>query len=275
MLPALGVAAILVIMPAPPDPAGHDANLLGGPTVADAHVRTLIRRAADGTFEPVDGLPEAAALVHLDLDESQMARALDAVQQRRVDLALLLVAEIDTVQRIIQLVESGEPDRAARLLRDLRERFEPGPPRDALAEPLATILTPLQLDTLAALLNEYWEAWIDWELRDAADRARGPRVRAEAMARLSHRVFEAEVRAAYQDSLARYREVFDSIVAAVEPTPAQREKLRAVLIEHLRTTRLNATPDQRREALLLMYRALDDRRREKLFELLLRTALAD
>jgi hypothetical protein len=52
----------------------------------------------------------------------------------------------------------------------------------------------------------------------------------------------------------------------VEPTKEQREAIRAIVIEYIRETRLNPTPEQRREAARRIYQILDEEDRVKLFE---------
>ena len=55
----------------------------------------------------------------------------------------------------------------------------------------------------------------------------------------------------------------------------QRQAIRIIIIEHIKRTRLNATPGQRRSTNLEIYRMLDDERKEKLFEYMTRFVIPD
>jgi hypothetical protein len=129
------------------------------------------------------------------------------------------------------------------------------------------------------LLDEYWSAWIDWESRGEMDEAETPRERPlrreRTSRRLAFQLFQEEVRAAYELTLRRYRDVLEGIYQAVEPTGEQRRAIRDVVIEHIKATRLKATPHDRRAAMHEVYDLLDDERRAKLFDYILRVAVPD
>jgi hypothetical protein len=93
--------------------------------------------------------------------------------------------------------------------------------------------------------------------------------------RIAFQMFQREVRYAYDQSLARYRELLESIDTSIEPTDAQRAAIRQIVLDHIKATRLEATPAQRREAMVAIYRELDDARRERLYALLLRQVVPD
>ena len=63
--------------------------------------------------------------------------------------------------------------------------------------------------------------------------------------------------------------------STVEPTEEQREAIRSVVIEHIKATRLEASPQQRRDAMHEIYRLLDDDRKQKLYDYLLRIVVPD
>jgi hypothetical protein len=87
--------------------------------------------------------------------------------------------------------------------------------------------------------------------------------------RLVTQVFQEEVRDAYEISLRRYRDALEAIYAAVDPTPEQREAIRSIVIEHVKHTRLEATPTRRRAAMREVYDMLDDERKARLLDYLL------
>jgi hypothetical protein len=146
--------------------------------------------------------------------------------------------------------------------------MDPTGARDPLIESLVAVLTDDQRAELRRLVDEYWEAWI------AAAGAEGE-AREDTVRRLTSQLFREEAREAYEVSLRRYHDAMRAIYDAVEPTPEQRAAIRATVIEHIKATRLDATPAQRREAMLRIYRLLDDERQERLFAYMARIVIAD
>ena len=231
---------------------------LRGPDVAERDTRTLVGRTMTGAFVRVEGRPEVAAANLLDLDDETRARVDAIVDDRAMALRMLLVDEIDTVRDITDAMTEGDRDRAAALSDRLHRAMDADTPRDPLLEPIAAVLPDDRAAELRRLVDEYWSAWIG----AAARRAETPD---ETTDRLGAQLFQREVREAYDASLRRYRDALEAIYQAVEPTPEQRAAIRELVIEHIRATRLDATPAQRRDAMLRIYQLLDDERQERLF----------
>ena len=96
-----------------------------------------------------------------------------------------------------------------------------------------------------------------------------------ALDRLAFQMFQNEIRRAYDLTLARYRELLESINQAIEPSETQRVAIRSIVLEHIKDTRLEATPAERRQTMLAIYRQLDESQRERLYDLLLRQVVPD
>ncbi|MCB9844701.1 MAG: hypothetical protein H6811_01765 [Phycisphaeraceae bacterium] len=246
---------------------------LRGPPVPDEQRLTIVDRAMTGEFRPVEGRPEIAAVRLLDLTDDQWASVQEIVRDRATAAAMLLVDRIDEVREITDAMSAGDRETASRLSLDLIEALDPGSPRDPLLALFDDTLGPDQRSRLRAILNEYWREWARWELRDATDR--GPEAIERTERALAQRVAQRELQEAYEVSLRRYRESLEAVYAAVEPTPQQRATIRDLMIEHIRATRLEATPAQRRETMRAVYRALDPERQERLFEYVVRVVLPD
>lgn len=279
-----------------------EAGLLSGPAVDAAP--TLVRYGLDGRLERIEGRPEiAAAELLLDADEATaLARVRVAAAERLDALRMLLVDEIDAVRVISDLSVAGETQAAREELQALWSRFEPNLPHAPLIEVLADVVGPSKADALRSMVDEYLAAMIAERMGERLQRRLGVDARmdepssmdtmtggmpgqrvdpqvvmaskdpviAAVRERLAFEMFQREVRYAYDQSLARYRELLESIDSAVEPTAAQRSAIREIVLEHIRETRLEATPAQRRATMLAIYRQLDDDRRERLYALLLR-----
>ncbi len=257
-------------------PSDPPADLLRGPSVPDEVSRTLVQRGMTRGFVPVEGRPEIAAVRLLDLDEAASARVGEAVNERTVRLATLLVDRIDVVREITDAVlVDQDADRVRELQLALWDEIDEGRPRDPLLDAMGDALTPDQIVEAGALLDEYWGAWIDWELRNRAglEGDRLAEARRRTRERLGFALFQAELREAYDVSLRRYREAMEAIYNAVDPTDEQRAAIRSLVIQHIKDTRLEATIEQRRAAMRRIYDLLDPERQGKLFDYMLRVAL--
>lgn len=255
-------------------------DLLAGPTV-DAQA-TIVRHGMDGRLIRVEGRPEVAAVQALipasGLPAGVSERVRGVVASRSEAMRMLLVDELDTVRVVTDLITAGEADAARDEMRAMWERFEPGQSHAPLLDDLADAVGAEHAPKLRSMVSEYFDAMLREGLGDRlADRMDGAGSPVEsddpiiiaARERLAFELFQAELRTAYDQTLRRYRELLESIYDGVEPTEAQRVAIRDVVLEHIKDTRLQATPQRRREAMLAIYRELDEERRERLYEVLL------
>lgn len=252
---------------------GPDA--LRGPSVPSRQAETLINRTMTGRFVPLEIRPEAAAVQKLGLDEAALERARAVIDERAFAVTMHLVDHLDTIREMTDANTEGRREEAERLYEELWSAFDEKTERSPLLGPLAGVLGPEDTATVRRLVDDYWEAWIDAELRgrgaaDADDETRG-----RVSRRLAFGLFQSEVRDSYETSLRRYQQAIEGVSNAVGPTPEQRQQIRLIVIEHIKATRLSATPAQRRETNLKIYRMLDDERKEKLFEYMTRFVIPD
>jgi hypothetical protein len=238
---------------------------LRGPTVPKQVASTIVRRDAKGNLQRVEGRPEEAALVALDLDEATRQRARDVVLARAMTIGGLLVDNIDLVRQRADDLEAGRRDQAAQALEKLYQKSNPEARRSPLLEDLRPVLSPERHTELTRLVDDYWTTLIDWELRRARDKSEKARLETER--RLALGLFQEEVRRAYEGTLQPYRQRMDEIFRVVDPTPEQRTAIRSLIIEHIRESRLKPTAEQRRRLLGDIYRSLDAERQAKLFDL--------
>ena len=250
-----------------PAPAQELPDPLRGPSVETRELKTLVHQGMTRGFARVEGRPEAAALELLELDAETAARARAVVDARATELAMLLVEEIDSVREITDRMTAGDGEGARRTLLALWERFEPGMPRSPMLDGLSAVLDDDAMAEMNRLLDEYWDAWIESHA-PATDAQR-----AQIQNRLAFELFQQEVREAYDISLRRYRQALDAIYNATDPTPEQRSAIRDLVIQHIKDTRLSATPEQRRAATRRIYDLLDSERQAKLFDYILQVAL--
>lgn len=265
MQPAPEAPATPEQAPAPaPDPFREP--VLSGPRIPRNVATTLVRFNARGEFQRCEGRPEEAALSLINLDPAARERAREVCTERGVALGLRLVDDIDLVKEIADLVQAGKRDQAAEVARRIYDRFEPRHERDPLRARLHAVLSPEESGELDRLVDEYWGAWMDWELRRSREKTDRERTAAEQ--RMTFQLFQDELRLAYDRTLRPYRERLDALFAQLDPTPEQRSAMRDIVIDFIKQSRLRPTTEQRHEAVMRMYRALDEGRRTRLFEMM-------
>jgi hypothetical protein len=275
IIPMLLVSSCLACAAlAQPDPSMADSPLRG-PEVPDTRTRTLVKKTMTGRLERLQVRPEVAALQELDLDEQTAEAAREIVDERSFAVTMMLVDELDRIKEMTDKRTAGDREGAQAIFDEMWNAFEPDAPRSPLIEPLKAVLDDEQSAALRTLVDEYWESLIDWELRNNEKRQQNPEVRKRVERRQSLRLFQREVQEGYEASLRRYQQAIDAVADAVEPTPEQRHEIRMIIIEHIKRTRLAATPEQRRATNLEIYRMLDEDRKEKLFEYMTRIVIPD
>ena len=285
-------------------------GLLSGPAVEQSP--TLLNYGLDGRLELVEGRPELAAAellaAHGGVDSDVFERVRAVATARREAMRMLMVDELDAVRVISDLIAAGEADAARDEMRAIWQRYEPGQPHAPLLQDLSDALGSEHAVVLRAMVDEYWAALLVQRMGERLERRLGEAmagqmddhmadqmgggmpgervdpeavmssddpVIAAARQRLAFQLFQQEVREAYDQSLSRYRELLESINTSIEPTDAQRAAIREVVLQHIKDTRLEATPQQRRATMVRIYRELDEVQRERLYEFLLRQVMPD
>jgi hypothetical protein len=208
--------------------------------------------------------PEVAAVDLLDVPGDIKARAHDLELQRTRELAFRLIDELDLVRAITDDISTGDNTAARAKTQQLRARIDRNLDATPLLDDMIELVGDAHAPELIRLVEEYHEALIDRRIPE--DQRNNPDRRARVRASISEEAFQRDIRRAYDLSLAHYRRVLDAVYAAVEPTPEQRERIRSIVIDHIKTTRLEATPEQRRGAMRRIYDTLDDERKGKLFD---------
>ena len=237
---------------------------LGGPSVPDRVAHTLVQHDARGEFIRVEGRLETAALTILGADQHQRDAISKAAADREGAINMLLVDQIELVERSVDAFRAGDANKELGLLRELRAKIDPENTRDPLLKPLSEVLAPEQHAELSRVLDEYWKAWVDWELLGESDRSEQARARTQG--RLVLKLFQEEVRQAYDRTLRPYRDRLERIDFIAEPTPEQRTQIRTAMIDFIRQTRLQPSIAERRRAAQRIYAALDETRRLRLLD---------
>ena len=239
-------------------------DMLRGPEVSAAAAHTLVRLDASGRFQRVEGRPEEAVLVVLDLEPEVRERARQAGAARRESLRNALLENLDLIIAGTDATEAGQRDKATEIMRQVRDRVDPEHARDPVLPALAAVLGAEDGQRLMELVEEYWTACIDWELRNSKDKSDAARQRVTE--RIGFEMFQQEMRQAYERTLRPYRTKLEAIVNAAQPTDEQKQAIRGILLDLIRAGGLEPTLEQQQEAARKIYQALDEERRQKLFE---------
>jgi tRNA-dihydrouridine synthase len=252
MLTILIIAAALAGQP-------EDTPLLSGPEVSETKMQSLVHRGMTGGFVRIEGRPEFAAARVLDLDADALERVRDIEADRGVSLVVMLIDRIDDLRDMTDATTAGDAQAARAIMRSMWEDHDTKEPVLPSLKALGDALLPEQLAETQRLADEYMHAWAEEQ------RTEGETVE-QAKQRLAFQLFQEEVRYAYDASLTTTRQALEGIYNAVNPTPEQREEIRTIVIDHIKHTRLKATPEQRREAMRRIYDMLDEDRKGKLFD---------
>jgi hypothetical protein len=251
---------LLLSAPAPAQPPAGGDPVLGGPPVPEEVARTLVGYNVSGRFQKVEGRPEEAALLLLNLDPAVREHTREVVAERDAELQRLLVDNIDTVKEIADAVLAGDGASVQRLGKELYDRSDPTHARDPLLAPLEKVLPEDRHADLKRLVDDYWAAWVKAERRAGAKETE-----AQAQERLALTLFQEEIRRVYDRTLRPFRDRIARIFQVADPTPEQRAAIREAAVEFIRETRLKPSPEQRDQVARKVYLILDEERRIKLF----------
>lgn len=264
--------------PAPAAEMGADSaeaadlfSALSGPVVQERVGRSIVRHDARGEFRRVSGLPEESAVGLLGLDDQAREYCRGVFAERRLAMGVLLADHLDESFAYGDSIQKREREITSELTTFFRDRWELSRSpslawgRSDLVLTLAVVLSPEQYVELERMLNEYWQAWVAWELRTRRNPTEADCERTRL--RLERTIFSEELRRAYDDQIRPYKEKLEKLREATDPTPEQWEEIRGAVAEFLRESRLRPRAEHRRELMGRMYRALDEDRRAKFFEL--------
>ncbi len=244
---------------ASPAPTAAVPPVLGGPAVNEAADRTLVNQDMQGRFQRVEGRPEVAGLAQLALDPETRSKAADVINARTLALMKHLLDNIDLIREATDATRAGDNATAQKLSMELYQRFDPDSSRDPLVAPLAKVLPQAAAMELRRLVDEYWKAWLDVEMKSA------PKATRQAVEqRLTYDLYQQELRLANEYTLRPIQQKLERIYEAADPTPEQRAAIRLAVIEYVKEARMKPTDEQRKKLARTIYDLLDEERRLKL-----------
>lgn len=239
-------------------------NDLAGPTISDRVARTLVHYTARGELQRLDTLPEIAAVELLDLPAERRQQTWAIIETYRNSLKDLLIDQIDLLKEATDAQKAKDYSKVQQLYRELYDVFNADHERDVIAPALMEVLTADEQADVARLVDDYWTARVDWEVRNRPNVTDAQRQ--ETQNRLVFAVFQQQVGQAYQTSLRPYQAKLDSLYNITDPTDEQRTEMRALVVGFIRDTRLVPTPEQIVELAQHLLDLLDEAQRVKVME---------
>lgn len=251
------IAAALVLLAQPE--TQPDTQPLAGPTVPESRLRSLVQQGMTTGFHRIEGRPESAAARLLDLEQESTERIRAIELDRETKVVFMLVDKLDDLRAMTDANAEGDTETARQIMRDWWLTFDSQGEALPMIDEIGQSLTPESFEEVKRLSEEYFQAWI----KDAALENETPE---QTRKRLAFQLFQEEIYRAYEASLRQTQQALQAIYNAIEPTPEQREQIRSVIIEHIKRTRLSATPNDRRKVMRQIYDLLDESRKAKLFD---------
>lgn len=261
MVTQLALAALLLA-------AQPESQPLSGPNIPESRLKSLVQTGMTRGFVRIEGRPEIAATSLLDLDDETKQSIRTVEQDRDSSIVFFLVDHLDELRTMTDANASGNTEQARGIMHDWWSEFDENRSTLPLLDTLATVLTPGELEDVTRYAQEYMAAWID-------SAARNGETPEDTSNRLMLQLFQEEIARAYEASLRQTQQALQGIYDAVEPTPEQREGIRTIVIEHVKRTRLNAEPADRRLAMRKIYDLLDADRQARLFDYAMRIVVPD
>lgn len=285
--PLLAVLLLVAPLLTPTTALAQDKQatpLLGGPSIPHTTTATIVHHDAMGRFVQIEGRPEEAALLQLDLDPEVRDAARAILVDRATRIGLLLIEQVEMLRESTDAQRAGDNDRARAIMQELHRMTDPELPRSPLLEPLAGALPEQAHADLTRMVDEYWDAWIaasggtpsgdmaegmegamgkdrdDAEMREPANTSANARIES----RLGFTLFQYELSQAYERTLRPVNDRMQRIYTATEPTPEQRAAIRSAVIDFVKETGLRPDPESRNALARRIYDILDEERRVKL-----------
>jgi hypothetical protein len=195
--------------------------------------------------------------------------ARSASQARMASLQEFLLDNLPALLENAEAQDAGNGKRVQEISRQLFDKFDPQHTRDPLMPALEKMLNPESQAELHRLVDEYWKAQVEWEMRGLKDKDRTDEARRRTQDRLVFGLFQQDLRQAYERTLRPYRVKMQALNDIARLTPEQKDSIRTIFLDFVQQTRLHPTPEQNHEVADKIYQTLDDDRRQKVFESLL------
>jgi len=242
-------------------PTPADPGVLGGPRIeAPAKPATLVERDFGGSMKTLETSPEEAALGLLALSDEERAATRTVLDERAALLDAVVGGNLGVLLRL-QGIKDGAatPDQRAAMV-ELAGKLGGLRARGRLVDELAGVLGGENAAALRRIVEEHRVQAVKDGL-EAARKAGGPKTRGQIGAKLTLDALGSEIRRSYDRRAAQGGDQLDAAIAAVEATPEQEGRLRAIALASFEKSLGKPTPAQRREVFTKLMKELDARQK--------------
>lgn len=220
---------------------------LAGPSVDATKAKaSLVERDYAGKVRRLEIPAEEAAIGLLGLSEMDRAKADEVIRERAAALDKVVIENVDLLLAMQTARASGDVIRQREVIQQFKSKLEGLRSRGKPVEEIAAALPEATRDEYQRLVKEYHRAVYD-ELAEEA-KSRGDRARPrEIIARQMAQAIGAEIKRSYERQIGSRTQEFEQAIAKLDLSPEQEAEIRRMVTLWAQETKLNATPEQRRE----------------------------
>jgi hypothetical protein len=244
--------ATVLILNAIAQPETPSDELRGPVVETKASPATLLERDFQGHLRRLEVPAEEAALGKLSLSESEKQGTERILTERAAVLDGIVGGNVELLLRISTAKEAGNKPELHQAVSELIKLMEPLRQRGKLVDELAGQLSEANGAELRRLTREYWMHVIDEEHAKAPKGTR----RGEIQTREVLAAVGMEVRRAYETRISGKQEELEQLITALELTPEQEGKVRAIALDFAQKTLAKPTGAQKRELFMRLNKEL-------------------
>lgn len=247
----------------PPPP---ERSPLSGPRVPDRTGKpTLVQRSADGKVVRLEEWPALAAVRKLKLDEKTQAAVTKVEVEQAQAMDKFLSENLLAVAAVANAFQSGDAKAGLAGVRKLRQDHPVFAERELLLQRMSELLPQEQQTELRLMVEEYWNALIQEEAESAKARdeksSPGKVASAEAM-----RMLGQDIKASYERVIGQRVKDFDALIKSLGLTPEQESRVRRIADDSFARAKGNPEKVNKVDVFWKIWKELDARQRDALFE---------
>lgn len=219
-----------------------------GPTLVRYDMSNRLRRLTDSS-------PEEAALELLRLSEEEEGEVAHVLTERAKAVDEVVGSNLPLLLEATLARDANDRKALREHLGKLYERFAAVRARGALKDEIAYVLTDEHASAFRTLVDDYWKAVVRDELKGRTGEMEGEKGRA-IVVRETLMAFGMEIRRSYERQVAQKTAQLEELIARVDATPEQGEKIRQITAAAYQATAGKPTLQQRRETFAKVMKVL-------------------
>lgn len=219
-----------------------------GPTLVRYDMSNRLRRLTDAS-------PEEAALELLRLSEEEKSEVAHVLTERAKAVDEVVGNNLPLLLEATLARDANDRKALREHLGKLYEKFAAVRARGALKDEIAYVLTDEHASAFRTLVDDYWKAVVRDELKGRTSEMEGEKGRA-IVVREALMAFGTEIRRSYERQVAQKTAQLEELIAKVQATPEQGEKIRQITSTAYQASAGKPTLQQKRETFAKVMRVL-------------------